>query len=488
MKLSKLLAGVNMIHLHGSEDVEVKGLFQTCKEIEKGGMYFCYKGVNANGHDYAEEAVLKGASVLVVEQELPLNITQVVVENARIAMSQIAKNFYGAACNKLKIITVTGSNGKTSITYILSKILETAGHKCAIIGTNGTFIGKLKMNTKLTTPDPIELHYVFSQIVNLGVEFVIMEASAHAIALNKLVGINSEVAILTNVTEEHLDFFGSFEHYAEIKKSWFKQNVKNAVINADDVVGQQLLNELKVNTVSYGLSNPSDTFAINIKTSIKGSTFFVNAQDELLNIKTGLVGTYNVYNILACISASLMLGVSSETIVKGVEALKNIPGRFHVYSLDCNNVVVVDFAHTPDGFEQVLSTIKKLRSGKIFTIFGCVGYSLPKKRTEMGDIAKKYSDFVIISSDNPNFVPFKEIVADITKNYEAHEFCAIENRTRAIKFGFGKMFTDDTLVILGKGVEESNLIAGVKIKSCDTEIVEKTIEEFFNVKKSEAKS
>ena len=482
MELDKLIKNVKVINKFNYKNLNIGLLCHNSKQAKKNSLFFCINGTNLSGENYVYEAIKNGAVAIVTEKQLDVNVPQIVVENVRIAMSQISKTFYLNACDKLKIIMVTGTNGKTSITYILQSIFNTAGIKCAIIGTNGIFCDNKQLYYGLTSPDPIDLHYYFLQLKNLKVKVVIMEASAHAIYLNKLYGIKGEAIIFTNLTNEHLDFFGDMLSYANTKINYINSNnFKLIVANADT----EYSNKIKQNnTLFYGLKNPAHTFAVNITSSLNGTNFFVNCSDEVFEVSSSLVGLYNVYNLLACITTSYALGVSPEIIKKGIENLKQIPGRFNVYNLDLNNKIIIDFAHTPDGFLNVLSEVKNYRSGKIITLFGCVGYSDVIKRNEMGKIANDYSNEIIITTDNPNYTKFNDIALDI-KKFITVPCVEIENRFNAIEYGINKLFKNDTLIILGKGAETTNLINGKKIEHNDFEAVKQIIEKNYNFKFSE---
>lgn len=482
MELNNLIKGVNVIKKIGYKNIEIECLVHDSNLVNIDSLFFCIKGTNFNGENYAFKAVERGAKAVVTEHEIKnLKVTQIVVDNVRKAMSIMAKTFYDNACDKLKIVMVTGTNGKTSITYILQSIFSAAGLKCAIIGTNGIFCDNIKLYYGLTTPDPIDLHYYFKQLVNLKVDVVIMEASAHAIYLNKLNGIKGEAIIFTNITNEHLDFFGSMEEYSKVKLDYINSNnFKLVVANADSEYSNKISSQNSV--LYYGLNNPSHTFAVNISYNLNGSHYFVNCMDEILEINSNLTGLYNVYNTLACITLSYALKIDPEKIKLGIENLKNIPGRFNVVNLDNNNKIIIDFAHTPDGFEKVLSEIKKIRTGKIITLFGCVGYSDTYKRNEMGKIAANYSNELIITSDNPNFVEFNKIAFDI-KKFVTIPISEIEDRFNAIEVGISKLNSNDTLVLLGKGAETHNLIKGKKVEHNDLTSVQTIIDKNnFNIK------
>ena len=489
MKLKKILENVEVISLTGNDNINIKDMFFVDSQVVKGSVFFCMSGTSHDGHNYAASAEKNGAVCLVVEKEIittNANTVVVKVKNTRIAMSIMAKNFFGKCCDKLKIIGVTGTNGKTSISYILANIFKSAGTSVAIIGTNGTVVGDIVINSKLTTPDPIELHYIFKQLYNLQVKVVVMEVSAQALHFSKIEGIKFEVGIITNITNEHLDFFKTMENYKQVKFSFLSQKyVKTAVVNADDESCLEYINNQNILPVfSYGVANPSSTFAINITMSIKETKFVVNANDNIFEVKTKLLGVYNVYNILACINAALLCGLSVDNIIKGIDNTKQIPGRMNIFNLDCNNKVVVDYAHTPDWFKKVLELIRSLRQGKIITIFGCVGYSDSEKRKQMGKIASEYSDYIILTADNPNYKNTDTINSDIESGFDTtyKNYKKIADRKEAVKCGFDMLFENDTLVLLGKGVETSNKINGVDVVYSDIVAINELIEKFYNLK------
>lgn len=473
MELNSLLNGIKVISKIDYKNVDINNLCHNSKEVKNNDLFFCINGTNCSGEVYANEAIKNGAAVIVTEHRLNINVTQLVVSDVRMVMAKMAKNFYDNACDKLKIIMVTGTNGKTSITYVLQSIFNAAGIKCAIIGTNGIFYDNNQLYYGLTTPDPIDLHYYFKQLLNLKVEVVIMEASAHAIYLNKLYGIKGEAIIFTNLTNEHLDFFGDMEHYSKVKLDYINsENFKLVVANADSEYSNKILANKPV--LFYGLNNPAHTFAVDIKHSLNGSNYFVNCLDDILEIKSNLTGLYNVYNVMACITLCYALEIKPEIICLGIKNLKNIPGRFNVVNLENNNKIIIDFAHTPDGFLNVLGEIKKYCKGKIITLFGCVGYSDVIKRNEMGKIASDNSNEIIITSDNPNFEDFNKIATDI-KKYVTVPVTENADRFSAIEIGINKLNKNDILVLLGKGAETSNLIKGKKIEHNDFNAVKQIL-------------
>lgn len=451
MKLSKLIKNLKVKSLINFNDFNIKNLSISSKSIDKNGLFFAIKGNNVNGEDYVFEAVKNGAVAVVTESQLLVDIPQIIVEDVRIAMALICKVFYNNCDTKLKIISVVGTNGKTTTSTIIYKILQESGKNVGLIGTNGVYMNDLYLPNNFTTPDTIDLFYIFNQMASFNIEYVIIELSAHAIYYNKMFGVKNEITVFTNITPEHLDFFGTFENYAKVKCDYFnKLNTKECVVNVDDEYGKSIAYNCNVPCVSYGLAYPANAFAIDIKTSINGSSFIVNVENDVLKVSTNLVGDYNVYNILASITVAKMLKISNEIILKSLKKI-NVPGRWEVFDFKNNNKVIVDYAHTPDGFEKVLSLIKSLRpKSKIITVFGCVGYSNKQKRESMGKVASKYSNYVVLSEDNLCGENFEDVCDDITLTVPN---VRIPNRKDAVTYAYGMLNKNDTLVLLGKGNE-----------------------------------
>ncbi len=480
MKLSKIMCGMKDLRVENFEDYNIDCLSHNSKEIIPNAIFFCLNGGTYNGADYVDEAIKNGAKVVVSETAInDLKVCNIVVSNVRRAMSIMAKNFYGKSDEKLQKIAIVGTNGKTTTTYILANILRHYDKKVGVIGTNGVDINGDRLPLSFTTPDPIELHYIFSQMVAFGVEIVVMEVSAHAIYYDKIWGVKFDLGIFTNISNEHLDFFGDMDNYANVKMSIFnKKYMKEAAINIDDDYGVAMAKSATIPVVSYGIYGPSNFFAVNIKIEIGGSTFVVNANDEIINIRTKLVGEYNIYNILAAIAAAKMLGVEGEVIKKSLLNLDMVDGRFMVYELGHNKKIIVDFAHTPDGFDKVLSLTKKLRKGKITVLFGCVGYSDKIKRGLMGGMAAKYGDKIVVTTDNIGKADFDEIYHDITLGVNSSvEVIKEYDREKAILDAYHSMEKNETLLLLGKGVEDKQVVGDKLVPYSDVEVVKKILGE-----------
>ena len=473
MKLSELIENVKVKKIIGSQNLDIKDVVIDSKQVKEGSLFICLSGTGYDGHDFIRQAENYGATAVVCEKECESRITEIVVENTRTAMGVIAANFYGNADKQLKILGVTGTNGKTTTTYIIKSILDKAGIKCGVIGTLGVcYDGKL-LESPLTTPDPIMLHSVFADMVKCGVKIVVMEVSAHALYWEKVEGINFEVGIFTNLTQDHLDFFTNLEDYKLAKfKLFFKGKCKYIVSNSDDTVGLEIINGNFGKVFSYGIDNPADVFAVKIKETTSITEYFINVFDCILEIKTVLMGKFNVYNALAAATACALIGVKPEKIAEGLSEMKNVSGRMEkVYAGDFN--VYIDYAHTPDGLLKSLSSLRKISSNRLISVFGCGGNRDKGKRSIMGKISGTIADFTVITSDNPRFEEPMAIISEIEKGMleVSKSYVIVQNRAEAIKYALEYAKTGDTVLIAGKGSEKYQEVLGVKHVFSDKETV-----------------
>ena len=475
MKLSELIAGLNVKQIIGNTNVEIKEVKTDSNFVSEGDLFICISGGNFDGHDFVQQAMYYGASAIVTEKELQISLPQVIVEDSRIAMSVIASNFYGHPDKKLKIIGVTGTNGKTTTTHIIKKILDLSGIKSGIIGTLGAFYGDKFIEPTLTTPDPLTLYKILKDMLEDGVEIVAMEVSAHSLALDKLYGIQFEVAVFTNFTQDHLDYFKSMDEYKRAKLKLFSEFVcKYKVLNADDENYKDFLTASN-ESISYGIFSPSDVFAMDIKDEGDRSKFILNLFDCVYRVELKLKGEFNVYNALAAVTAVSVVGVRVDDAVYGLENISVVSGRMErVYSNDFS--VYVDYAHTPDGLQKALSTLKTPEN-RLVCVFGCGGNRDKTKRKIMGEISGKFADFTIITSDNPRFEEPMDIIYDIedgiakvNKNY-----VAIQDRSQAIEYAINHAKKGDVILVAGKGSENYQDILGIKHVFKDKDIIEEII-------------
>ncbi len=480
MLLSKLLDKVKVKQIVGNANlIRINSISDNSLEKQDNGLFFAIKGLTVDGHNYVQEAIENGATTIVCEKALSVNCVQIIVKDVREVVCKIASNFYGNPSEKMKMIAVTGTNGKTSTSFILDKIFSVTGFKTGLIGTSGSFINGKNLESRLTTPDPIELNKILAKMLKEKVEIVFMEVSAHAIALNKIKGLVFDVGIFTNLTQDHLDFFKTIKKYGEIKKSLFTlEYVKCAVVNVDDETGKDLFVNSKVPTYTYGIKNPADAFAINIGMDFSGSSFFVNLMDKTSEIKTNLCGKFNIYNCLAAALTSKVLGLTLNQIVNGLEKVQPINGRFNIIKNEGRNIII-DYAHTPDALKGILTSVKELTKGRIICVFGSAGNREQEKREVMGEIVGDLAEVVIITSDNPALENPNIIAKQIEKGVKKvnKNYFLIEDRFEAIKLGLIASKEADSIVICGKGNEDYQDINSVKVPYSDKDAVLKILKE-----------
>ncbi len=477
MKLREILEYLQVNEIIGETDIEIKGLCTDSSRVQSGDLFFCYKGRNVDSHQKIDEVVSGGAVAVITEKKLDCNITQIIVDDGRAQIARAARAFYGFADKKLKIVGVTGTNGKTTTTYMLASIFKANGNSVGTIGTLGISYGDTFISPELTTPDPVYLHSIFADMLKSGVEYVFMEVSAHALHFDKIYGINFEVGILTNCTQDHLDFFNTMHDYAECKKLLFKDGrCKHAVINSDDSLGIELLSSLK-GTLSYGLKNPADVFAVDITDGVDGTTFVLNLADELYEIKLSLPALHNVYNAMAAAACAKILGIKTYVIATGLKNLKSVSGRLEKVANYNGADIFVDFAHTPDGLEKSLRSLKNLCKGRLYCLFGCGGNRDKIKRPIMGEIAATCADFCIVTSDNPRFEDPYDIISDIEVGIKktGKKYVTVTEREIATEYAMRLLEKGDILLVAGKGGEDYQEIMGIKHSYNDNTVIKNII-------------
>lgn len=473
MLLKDVIKDVGVMKIIDEKEINVTSLCINTDDVKNGSLYFCLNGSQVDGHDFAYLAKQKGASAIVCERPLDVDITQVVVKNSREAMSVMAANFYGNPQNKLKLIGITGTNGKTTTTYYVEHILKDAGFKVGVIGTIGVLINGEKRPASLTTPDPIIFFEILSEMVRQKVYFVVMEVSAHAIYWQKIFGIKFEVGALTNITQDHLDFFETFDRYKQTKLSFLTEEYcKSIVLNVDDTAGREK-SFCEEKAITYGLNNPCDVFAFDYEFSFSGTRYDLNLFDDVFNIKAQHIGKFNLYNALCAGTVCAVLGIDKQIICNSLKTLPCVDGRLNVIHLKGNRVAVVDYAHTPDGLKNILQTVKEVCDGKVISLFGCGGNRDRTKRSIMGEISGTLADFSIITSDNPRFEKPMDIIDEIEKGIKkiTNNYLCIEDRVQAIKQGLSLLKENDCLVVCGKGAENYIDQNGVKTYYSDYDTI-----------------
>ena len=472
MQLYDIISNLKFIGIKNYQDKDIEALSCNSKEKLNKGIYFCIKGLHSDGHDFANESISHGAVCLVVERYLDLPITQILVENVRVAMSFISSVFYETYKSKMKFIGVTGTNGKTTTTFLIREILMKLNKKVGLIGTEGIYINSLMLPAMLTTPDPIDLHKVIKDMENNGCEYCVMEVSAHAIALNKIDDIRYDVVGLTNITKDHLDFFLNMENYIQCKSSLFDaKHAKSGVVNIDCKQNKDVIKKSNIEISTVGKT--ADLSLANINQQIKGTTFKLVHKNKQYSVSTNLIGEYNVSNLMMATAILMNLGFNLKDIIAVIKANKFVvPGRFNILNTNSDFNVVVDYAHTPDGIKNVLNATKKLSHNKIITVFGCGGNRDKTKRSEMGDVAVSLSDYVIVTTDNPRDENPEMIIDDIVKNITSKNVVRITDRKSAIEYALTIANKNDVVAILGKGAESYQEIKGVKVHFSDYEVVD----------------
>ncbi len=466
--------------INGAENVNVEALTIDSRKCKAKTLYFAINGTQVDGHKFVQSAYENGACAAVVEHKVECEIPQIIVENTRSAMAHASASFYSNPAEKLKMIGVTGTNGKTSISYIVKAIAKANGISCGVIGTSGIYVDDEKLDVKIltsTTPDPIELHYALSLMVEKGAKWVVMEVTAHALDLYKVDGISFVSAGFTNLTQDHLDYFVTMENYAKTKEKFFlPEYSQKGIVNIDDSLGRKIYNDKNVPCLSYSIHEHADLTAKNIVLHSATSEFTLEYENKEYSILTNTTGLFNISNVLCAIGCCLSAGLDIESCVKGIKAFSFVPGRFEAVNTNGRDItVIVDYAHTPDGLENVLSSINSFKKGKLICVFGCGGNRDSAKRSIMGCIAGKLSDYCVLTSDNPRFEEPESIIDSIEQGIKNTD-CPYErnaDREQAIKLALTLAQKGDVIAICGKGDEDYQEICGVKHHFSDREIVEK---------------
>ncbi len=455
-------------------EIEIEQVEFEVDKVKNNCLYICLKQDFEIAKEYAQKAIIHGAKAVVTifSEFNNLGAENISVEDIRLAFSTFCSNFYSNPEKKLKIIGVVGTNGKTSTCKILQHILNSAGKRTAYIGTLGIHFENYNIEQELTTPDPTLLFSTLNKLVELGAEYVAIEYSAHAIFFKKLQCINFEALIFTNCTQDHLDFFKDFQSYENVKAFPFESKAcKNAIINVDDGLGLKLY--LSQGGISYGIENPSDCFSVNFKESVCGTAYVVNLFDKIFKVNSKLLGKFNVYNSLGASTCAKVLGVDENVIASSLNSLEPIPGRMEKVADYLGANIYVDYAHTPDGLEKSLISLRNVTKKNLYCVFGCGGNRDKEKRPIMGRIAGDICDFVVITSDNPRFEDGMKIICDIERGVResTRDYICIQSREKAIIYAIRILEKGDTLLIAGKGSENYQDILGVKHEFSDKKVV-----------------
>lgn len=484
MKAEEILSCIEAESVWGRLEGEISDVCTDSRLAKGGCVYIALRGGHRDGNAYIGEAVLSGAAAVIYEGELSpelkrraensLHVAYIKVKSARIAASTVSARFYGNPEKKLKIIGVTGTNGKTTVANMLCFLINRAGKKAGVIGTLGIRFAGKELPSGLTTPDPVYMNYAFKQMTDAGVEYCVMECSAHALYYDKEFSVSYEAVIFTNFTQDHLDFFGNMTEYGKAKEKLFSERrARHKIINTDDEFGVALSRKCE-GAYTYGIDSPSDCFAIIEEETPFGTDVVMNLNDELCYTRINIIGKHNVYNALAVAACAYKMGFSCDDIAAGIREFKGVKGRLERAASYNGVEIFVDFAHTPDSLKNALAALKKICKGKLFVVFGCGGDRDEKKRPIMGKVATTLADFTIITTDNPRSEEPYEIMRQIESG-AAGEYVLIERREEAIAYGIKNLEKGDILLIAGKGAEDYQEIMNVKYPYSDYSVIKEII-------------
>lgn len=478
MKIKELLEGNEYQVIKGSDDLEIEHIACHTGKVKKNSLFICINGRKFNGHDFIGQAINKGATAILVQDEItniPEEVTLIKVANTRAIMPKIANIFFGDPTKSFNLVGITGTNGKTSVSIMAASILEAAMHKVGVIGTIGNRIGQRVLDiekTTPTTPDSIELGLIMKEMKREKVNDVIMEVSSMALELHRVDQCDFDIGVFTNLSQDHLDDHKTMENYKKAKLKLFSL-CKRAVVNLDDPVSRDIIENAKCDILTYGINSHADIYAKNIDMRMDGISFIVNFKGVERKIDLNIPGKFSIYNALAAFGICHYSGLSIDEIVNGFQNVTVIPGRFDTITSSSGYSIIIDYAHTPTALQNILETIKEFVKGKIITVFGCGGDRDKTKRPIMGEIAGIYSDYCIITSDNPRtedpLVIIDEIETGIGKTKCKYD--KIEDRKTAIYKALETARKGDVIVIAGKGHEDYQIFKDETIYFNDKVVV-----------------
>lgn len=469
MKLNSILEGIDIVNIYNNSDVDILHITNNSRECREGSLFAAVRGFQTDGHKYMESAKDNGAAAIICEGYNPdIDCVQVVVSSSRRAEAIAASNFYGKAHESFKLIGVTGTNGKTTVTYLVKHILECSGNKVGLIGTNQNMIGDEVFETGRTTPDSIDLQAIFAKMAEADVDYCIMEVSSHALELDRVYGCHFFTGAFTNLTQDHLDFHKTMDNYAKAKEKLFSIS-ENSVINIDDAYGKNMTESATGRLISYSARNEATLGAKNISLTSDGVSFDVNGEQIFLAIP----GEFSVYNALCAIGIALSCGIDISAIKDAILTAHGVKGRAEIVKTNTDYTVLIDYAHTPDGVENILKTVNGFAKGRTIIVFGCGGDRDNTKRPIMGRIAGELADFCVVTSDNPRTEDPMKIISMIEEGVKESgaDYVVIESRFDAIKYALDNAKKGDVIVLAGKGHETYQELKNGKIHFDEREAV-----------------
>jgi len=475
MKLANLMKDI--VFNGNLKNCDIKSISSDSKKSRHYSLFIAIKGDVYDGNAFIDEAISNGAIAIITEKKATVssNIPVLQVKDSRLAMSQVCARFYKNHSKNINVIGITGTNGKTSVAHILNHLMDSSKESCAVLGTLGLNTSNSNFNTVFTTPEPIELNKIIDTLIKTNINNLIMEVSSHALELHRVHNIDFNIGVFTNLTEEHLDFHGTMDSYLNAKLKLFKKlnRHQHAIINLDDKFSKNFILSTKAKIVTYGFNKDADITILKSSFSMNGMKASIQINNKIVSIETCLFGNYNLSNIMASIATCICIGFPIKMIVKSLSTLKPIPGRMEEISCSCPGKVFIDYAHTPDAFEKLLSTITTIvdKKTKIISLFGCGGNRDYNNRSDIAKISENYSDYIFITTDNPRNENIDKINNDILKGFSNKNFSIIKNRKYAIETALSKMEENSILLILGKGREKFQQIGKDKKYHSDVEII-----------------
>jgi UDP-N-acetylmuramoyl-L-alanyl-D-glutamate--2,6-diaminopimelate ligase len=479
VKLAEVIRHMPVTEVRGTTDVEVTGLTKDSRAVREGFMFF----VTGKSRAFVEEALKKGARVIVADKTLEADVPCLVVtDDVQQFLGRAASKFYGSPSEMLHMTGITGTNGKTTTTYLIESILKADGRKAGVIGTISYRYGGLELKADNTTPGATEAHSLLKDMHESGVRHVAMEVSSHALDQKRVEGIEFDIGIFTNLTHDHLDYHGDIDNYRSAKALLFKhylekssKETRYAILNVDDRASLDMKPEAPVRSLFYSLKMAADAYLLEGRDDIHGLSLRLSVAGKSMTLKSPLVGIFNASNILASALYGHIVGVPTETMIKGIEGLQGVPGRLERVRNEIGAAIFVDYAHTPDALAKVLEMLSRLKEGRLILIFGCGGDRDRAKRPVMGSIASSLADLTIITSDNPRSEDPRSIIENVRQGFGGNSYKVIENRRDAIYEGVSLVRENDVLLVAGKGHEDYQIIGDKVFHFSDREIIEESL-------------
>jgi len=481
--IKNLIAGIEVLELLGKSNLEIQHVVFDSRKIRQGDLFVAVPGQRQDGKIFIGEAVENGAIVVVTESPLKSlpsfitkknNITALRVEDSRKALSIISANYYGQPTKDLNMTGITGTNGKTTLTYILEALSKAAGRQAGVIGTIDYHFKGTVIPSTMTTPESLDLNRIIRQMVDAGVSDCFLEVSSHALSQKRVCEMNFDNGIFTNLSRDHLDFHGDMNEYKNAKAKLFRQNsVKTSIINIDDPVGKEFAKEFKATSITTGINCTADVSAENIYLTDTQSKFTLKTPKGSADIKTNLLGRHNIYNLLSAVAFAITRNISLDKIQNTFQEIPTIPGRFESVENDRGFSVLIDYAHTQDALSKSIIASKSFTQGEVIVVFGCGGDRDKGKRKEMGRVALENADFTVITSDNPRTEDPDQIINDIREGITSDEsYTTIADRREAIAYAINRAKKNDLILIAGKGHEDYQILGAKKVHFDDKKVAQ----------------